>query len=98
MVSTTNFENWLSENEPETFDEAYALHQACGGCDCGIYTVSSSHNGAVIIKGPNGDTLVLASNKASRAFEKLIERRFKPDHEMSWEAEAAFHRAMERDD
>ena len=97
MTTTTDFETWLSENEPESFDEACCLYDAVSGDSSGIYS-GSVKNGTVYITRSGGDTtLALVSEKAIASFKKHIEC-YNPHPELGWHGADVFARAMAKDD
>jgi hypothetical protein len=98
MTTTTDFQCWLDDgNEPDDFEEAYALHLAASGESAGSYSVTETRDGKRFIKGPGELTLALVSDRAIKAFENCVER-FKGDDEMGWEGWYGFERAMAKDD
>ena len=53
MTTTTNFEIWLEENEPEGHEEIYALYQTVvTRDDWGAYAVTNV-GGKTFVKGPS---------------------------------------------
>ncbi len=97
MSSMTNFEEWLAPgNEPDDYEDAYALNEATNLQSYGAYE-GTGDDKRMFIKGPTGDTLALVSSKAIDAFRRHIET-FKDDPEMDWESWYGFKCAMAKDD
>lgn len=98
MASTTDFEEWLENNEPDGHEQAMALYYAARGQPGGEYLYEVSENdGKRFIKGPDGTTLVLASPKAIAAFQRRIDD-YKDDPEMDWGSWYGYKVAMAKED
>ncbi len=77
LVLVTDFIEWLSGNEPNGFEDAYALYKAVEGESMGPYkSTKDDAKGHVYIKGPEGPSLALVSEKAREYFVRLIRRRY----------------------
>ena len=97
MASTTNFELWIAENEPENSTEIEALYHAADGQSFGIYDASKDQSGRVFIKPTTGEsTLALTSNKAIAEFKRHVQKLADP--ELGMHGGAAFEHAMSKDD
>lgn len=97
MNTTTDFELWIAENEPESFDEVNCLYEATFGESSGIYNATSK-NGKVFISVSGAEhSLALLSVKAVEAFRKKIEV-YNVHRDLGWEGAAALVRAMQKDD
>lgn len=73
----TDFVEWLEGNEPDNFEEVYALYQAAQeGGNWGPYESTIDGRGRVFIKGSDGLTLALVSPAAKESFIRLIRRRY----------------------
>lgn len=96
-MTTTDFEEWLANNEPEGIEEAYCLWDAAyNGESSGIYECANNQ-GKRFIKGPSDDALMLASPKAIAAFVERI-KEYNPDPDLGWDGALAFRRGMQKDD
>ena len=84
MSTTTSFDVWLEENEPEGHEEIYALYQAVERRDdWGLYNVTNDGD-RTFVKGPTS-TLLLASDKARKAFLTKVNA-LKDDKELNMES------------
>ena len=74
----TDFIEWLdSGNEPDGYENAYALYRATQGESMGDYEATKNDDkGHVYIKGPEGQSLALVSEKAKNAFIGVLRRRY----------------------
>jgi hypothetical protein len=71
MDSTSNFHDWLEQNDVEGHEEIYELYHAVQGRETfGNFEVSTSGE-KTFIKGP-ASILVLATKSAEAAFSKLV--------------------------
>lgn len=78
LVLVTDFVEWLdSGNEPVGFENAYALYRAVHGESIGSYKATKDEaKGHVYIKGPEGPSLAIVSEKAKNYFARLLRRRY----------------------
>lgn len=73
MSTTTNFEEWLEDNDPDGYEDVFAVYKAAHDrCDWGHWTVTTK-GVKTFIKGPAG-TLSLLSEKARIAFMATVAR------------------------
>lgn len=74
----TDFIQWLdSGNEPNGFEDAYALYKAVEGESMGQYkSTRDDAKGHVYIKGPGESSLALVSEKAREYFVRFLRRRY----------------------
>jgi len=92
MSSTTNFDVWLEENEPDGHEEIYSLYQAVDLREgYGLWDVTTQGD-KTFIKGTTS-TLQLLSEKARLAFLTAVEK-LKDDPEMDMESWYGFERNM----
>jgi hypothetical protein len=97
MATTTSFDEWFGMgNEPDGHEDLYDLFHASRGEGLGTYSVSTKGD-QTFIKGPSGDTLLLASSIAAKAFGRTLEG-MKSDPEMDFESWIGFKRAIAKDD
>ncbi|KXJ55592.1 MAG: hypothetical protein AXW12_01140 [Thalassospira sp. Nap_22] len=97
MGSTTDFEQWLVDNAPESHEEAFDLGDASQGTSSGIYSVKSSENGQLFISRDGGDdTLALVSAKAVDAFAELV-KAYNPYPDLGWDGARVYHDGMKKD-
>ncbi|OBS91862.1 hypothetical protein A9257_16205 [Vibrio cyclitrophicus] len=99
-MATTDFESWLSNAEPEGHEEVYALYRAVSDIDeTGMFTCSEN-NGRFFLKASHvEETLLLASEKARKAFIATINSSFGiSDFGGDIEGWYAYRRAMSKDD
>lgn len=100
MATITDFEGWLDEADPDGFEEVYSLYMAIeNGEEFGPYECKpSSDNSKWFIKASHtDDTLMLASEKARKAFLSLIHSRF-CDPKLDMESWYHYKRNMAKDD
>jgi hypothetical protein len=91
-ISTTDFDEWLGENEPDTDEELYALHQSVEEIsDEFVYSTTKSGD-KFFVKGPVS-TLVLATQKARAAFLREIDM-LKRDDELDWDSWLSHRQAL----
>lgn len=98
----TDFIEWLDSNEPSGFENVYCLYRAVVDAnDWGEYKGTRNDRGWTFVKGPEGPSLALVSEKAQHYFLRLIQRRYMdgdgPDS-MNPEGWYAFMHAMAKDD
>jgi hypothetical protein len=95
-MTITDFDSWLDLAEPEGHEEVYSLHRSITDvADMGLYECSEN-NGKYFLKASHVDeTLMLASDKAVRAFVATIESRFDIDDIETWYGD---HHAISKDD
>jgi hypothetical protein len=73
----TDFVEWLDANEPDNFEEVYALYQAVHDTGTwGPYEGQRDARGRVFVKGSNPPSLALVSEAAIAAFVRLLQRRY----------------------
>lgn len=93
-MTTTDFDEWLDASGPANNEEAFQLHHALEGReDYGIYSVSTKGE-QTFLQVNDGNTLLLAPEKAHVAFTKRITE-FLPDPDLGWEGSEGYQRAME---
>lgn len=97
--TTTDFEAFLDAAGPEDEIEREALYYAVTAeDDRGLYSGSRAANGKLLIKAEHADlTLLLASEAAEKAFIKRL-RQDLSEEGASFEGDAAFRHAMNKDD
>lgn len=98
MQATTNFIDWLTEVEPENHEEVYSLYRSINDCDewsC-FKTEEARGNGWIVSASHMDQPLLLASEKAKKAFLIHIEKAYCDDLEM--EGWYAFMHAMAKND
>lgn len=94
--TTSGFEEWFGDNEPDDFEDIYALYNAASSRETfGTYEVKTSGE-KTFITGPIS-TLALLSEKARTAFLAKIED-LKDDPDMDMESWYGFKRAISKDD
>jgi len=92
MSSTTNFDDWIEENDPEGHEEIYALYQAISSREgFGNFDVTTDGE-KTFIKG-NVSTLVLVNENARAAFSKMVDE-LKGDDTMDMDSWYGFQRNM----
>jgi hypothetical protein len=92
MTTTTDFEIWLEENEPEGHAEIYALYQTVVTRNAwGAYVVTNVGD-KTFVKGPSS-TLLLANEKARKAFLSKVDA-LRDDRELDMEGWYHFRRNM----
>lgn len=92
MPSTTDFEVWLEENEPDGYEEIYALYRSVEEREAnGNWDVTT--NGEKTFVTGSTSTLQLLSEKARLAFLKQVEL-LKTDPEMDMDSWYGFERSM----
>lgn len=97
MATTTNFEQWIAENEPETAQEIECLYEASKGESVGIYDASKNDKGQIFIKSTTGEsTLALTTPAAIEEFQRWVKKLADP--ELGVHGGAAFEHAMSKDD
>ena len=75
-MSTTDFESWLDQIEPDGTEEIYALYETVSNEDSyGIFEVSKNGN-QLIIKSGCGSDILIASKKAKLLFLEIIRERY----------------------
>ncbi len=100
MATTADSDEFLGSDKPDTDDEIYALYQAACGESYGVYE-SSDRGGQRFIKGPTGNWLRLANEKAIESFKALIRSRYMDgDGPDSFDPEGwiSYRRALAKDD
>jgi len=96
MATITDFDAWLDSVDPDDYKEVYCLYKSVEECEeWGMYS-TSENNGKLFVKGPVGDTLMLASEKAKKTFLNILEDRYCDDG-MDIESWYGFMRAMKND-
>jgi hypothetical protein len=92
MSSTTNFEVWLDENEPDGHEEIFTLYLSVNEREGhGVWRVSTNGD-KTFVTGPTS-TLDLLSDYARLTFLRKVEA-LKRDPEMDMESWYLFERSM----
>lgn len=95
MTDTSDFDLWLSENEPAGYEDIYNLYRAVVDRESmGMWQVSTKGD-KTFVKGPEG-TLQLLSEDARKAFLPRVEHL--NDSDMSMDGWYEYHRAMAKKD
>lgn len=95
MATVTDFNTWLSEAEPEGYEEIYSLYKCVENeNDYGIWTCGKNNDMLFIKARHTEDTLKLASEKAKKAFLRLIFDNYVEDKEMNIEMWYGYQRSM----
>lgn len=97
MQTTTDFEAWIADNQPDDAEDVECLFLATDGESNGRYDVTQNDKGQIFIKTINGETtLALLSPAAIQAFKKRVEALADPG--MGVHGSVMFERAMKKDD
>lgn len=76
QTGTTEFEEWLAEEAPETLEEAFDLIEAVRHeTDCGRYNVDHKDYGLVVSSSGSLD-LILAGVHAEKYFLQIIHQKY----------------------
>lgn len=79
-MSTTDFESWLDQADPEGTEEAYALHEAVSsGEGDGIWDVVENNERLIVSAGHVDEKLIIASEQAKTAFLKILREKHMDD-------------------
>ena len=96
MATITDFESWLGQVRPEGADDVYALFRAVDGEEnFGRFRCSRKDEQLFLRVDKWDDILVLASDKAVKAFLSTLKRRFNIEGDI--EGWYIARKAMERD-
>ena len=96
MATITSFESWLDQVRPDGTDDVYSLYRAIMGEESfGRFHCSKERGQLFLRTGKTDDVLMLASDKAVKAFLSTLKKRFNIEGDI--EAWYIARRAMERD-
>lgn len=99
-MTTTNFDEWLDNNELSDYNDVYSLYQSVLNVEewAGFKTIRGKSEGQYIVSSIECSdiNLFLASEKARDSFLSTIEKKYCED--MDIESYYGYHRAMEKDD
>ena len=95
MATVTDFNTWLSEADPEGYEEIYSLYKCIENeNDYGIWTCGKNNDMLFIKARHTEDTLILTSKKTKKAFLRLILDYYVEDKEMNIEMWYGYQRSM----
>lgn len=79
-MSTTDFESWLDQADPESAEQAYALYEAVSSEEGdGIWNVVENNGRLIVSCGHVDEKLIIASEQAKAVFLNMLREKHMDD-------------------